>query len=183
MTSNSPSNPAMYNPPTDHYAPPSSANAYCPSVPISVYRELAAELQAARAMLDSLNTQNQQLVKQNQQLRQEVHKVVQSAQHLQQVVASLGSVEENAQTETPRKPEPKPKGNFSPPPQPPEATASPYPETYTIEVEDSRSRHLPSTEGLSDVNGWILIVVITGIVLTAFGAGFLLVRPLLNNSR
>jgi hypothetical protein len=38
-------------------------------------------------------------------------------------------------------------------------------------------------EGLSDVNGWILIVVIAGIVLTAFGAGFLLVRPLLDNSR
>jgi chromosome segregation ATPase len=175
----------MYNSSTDRYTPPSSANAYCPSVPISVYRELAAELQAAQAMLDSLNTQNQQLVQQNHQLRQEVHKVVQSAQHLQQVVASLGSVEEKTSPEAPRKPEPKPKSNFTPPPpsQPPEATAPPYPETYTIEVEDSRSRHTPSMEGLSDVNGWILIVVIAGIVLTAFGAGFLLVRPLLDNSR
>jgi cell division septum initiation protein DivIVA len=134
-------------------------------------------------MLDSLNSQNQQLVQQNQQLRQEVHKVVQSAQHLQQVVASFGSVEEKARPEAPKQPEPKPKSNYTPPPPPPEATASPYPETYTIEVEESRSRHTPSTEGLSDVNGWILIVVITGIVLTAFGAGFLLVRPLLNNSR
>src|ERR671932_193136 len=92
MNSNSRNNHSMQNPPTDRYTPPTPANKYSPSVPISVYRELAAELQTAQAMLDSLKAQNQQLVKQNQQLRQEVEKVVQSAQHLQQIVASFGSV-------------------------------------------------------------------------------------------
>jgi len=49
-------------------------NPYLLSVPLSVYRELAAELQAAEAMLDSCNAQNQHLAKQNQQLRQEISK-------------------------------------------------------------------------------------------------------------
>jgi hypothetical protein len=60
--------------------------------------------------MDSLKAQNQNLVKQNQQLRQEVDKVVQSAQHLQQIVGSFGSA---SQVEVPRskpvrQPEPRP---------------------------------------------------------------------------
>ncbi len=51
---------------------PNTNYTYSPSVPISVYRELAAELQAAEALLDSLNAQNQHLAKHNQKLRQEI---------------------------------------------------------------------------------------------------------------
>jgi cell division protein FtsB len=80
----------MQNPPTDRYTPSTSANKYSASVPISVYRELAAELQSAQATIDSLKAQNQNLVKQNHQLQQQVDKVVQSAQHLQQIVGSFG---------------------------------------------------------------------------------------------
>ncbi|NET39889.1 MAG: hypothetical protein F6K19_49375 [Cyanothece sp. SIO1E1] len=60
-------------------------NSYAPAVPISVYRELAEELQATKSMLESVNGQNQQLAKQNQQLRQEIEKVVQSALQLRQM--------------------------------------------------------------------------------------------------
>lgn len=189
----------MQNPPTDRYASSTSSNAYCPSVPISVYRELAAELQAAQAKLDSLTAQNQQLVKQNQQLRQEVEKVVQSAQHLQQVIASFGMT---ARVEMPSQQsvmQPEPRPMTPPPPRPPtsaspedfpppppktklEPPTSPYSGTYVIEQEESRSRRTSPGEGLPGVNGWLLAVAILLIVLTAFGTGFLIVRPLLNNN-
>ncbi|NES69357.1 MAG: DUF3450 domain-containing protein, partial [Okeania sp. SIO2D1] len=65
------------------------SNSYCPSVPISVYRELAAELQVTQAQLEALKAENQQLTKQNQQLCSEVGKVLQSAQNLKRVVNSL----------------------------------------------------------------------------------------------
>ncbi|NMG60002.1 hypothetical protein E1H12_16115 [Geitlerinema sp. P-1104] len=71
-------------------------NGQSPSVPLTVYRELAAELQATQAMLDSLHAQNQQLSRenqslsqQNQQLLSEVHNVVNSALSLGQVADSL----------------------------------------------------------------------------------------------
>ena len=49
-----------------------------PSVPLSVYRELVKELQATQARAESLEAQNQQLVKSNRQLRQEIEGVVRS---------------------------------------------------------------------------------------------------------
>jgi len=199
MTSNFRTNPPMQNPPTDRYAPPTSANTYSPSVPISVYRELAAELQAAQAMVDSLKVQNQQLVKQNQQLRQQVEKVVQSAQQLQQIVGSFGT---EGHVEPPRSrpamqseprsvaPNPPPRSaasvagvEFPPPPQKFESDTSPYSETLVIEQEETRSRRHPHSEGVSDVSGWMLVIAILLIVLTAFGTGFLIVRPLLNNNK
>jgi len=50
---------------------PTPTHTYSPSVPLNFYRELAAELQAAEAMLD-LQRPNQHLTKQNQRLRQEI---------------------------------------------------------------------------------------------------------------
>src|SRR5919202_1819756 len=171
----------MQTPPTDRYNQKPS-NPYSPSVPISVYRELAAELQESRDIVESLKSQNQQLVKQNQQLRQQVEKVVQSAQHLQQIVASFGSVSD---AEVPRPqptippeppfvapPPPHPRAasipeEFVPPPQNPEPVPPPYTETLVIEQEE-RPRRTPPSEGLSDVSGWMLLVAILLIVLTAF---------------
>jgi small-conductance mechanosensitive channel len=190
----------MQTPPTNRHSQKPS-NPYSPSVPISVYKELAAELQEAREMVQSLKSQNQQLVKQNQQLRQQVEKVVQSAQHLQQIVASFGSVSEaevprpqptmppepRSVPPSPPPPSPPPRAasipeEFAPPPHNPEPVPPPYTETLVIEQEDSRSHRSPSSEGLSDVSGWMLLVAILLIVLTAFGTGFLIVRPLLNNN-
>lgn len=186
----------MQTPPTDRYSQ-QRGNTYQPSVPISVYRELAAELQAAQATVESLTSQNQQLVKQNQQLRQQVEKVVQSAQHLQQIVATFGPTGEKemprSQFTVPPAPRPVPPPppraasipediEFVPPPSSPEPDSSPYTETVVIEQEDTRSRRTSPSEGFSDVSGWMLIVAILLIVLTAFGTGFLIVRPLLNNN-
>ncbi|WP_448562478.1 hypothetical protein, partial [Trichothermofontia sp.] len=68
-------------------SPPSSQPVR--SVPITVYRELATELQMTQAQVDSLSLQNQQLTEQNQQLRQEISRIVQSALQLQQIVDSF----------------------------------------------------------------------------------------------
>ncbi|KPQ37633.1 MAG: putative coiled-coil domain-containing protein [Phormidesmis priestleyi Ana] len=58
---------------------------YAPSVPMTVYRELAAELRANKAVIDSLNSRNQQLLQQNQMLKQEIHNVVQATLSLGQI--------------------------------------------------------------------------------------------------
>ena len=190
----------MPNPQTDGYAPQTTANQYRASVPISVYRELAAELQATQAMMDSLNAQNQQLVQQNQKLRQEVAKVLQSTENLQKVFTSFDSANqvsgEVPSSRTVRQPEPRPTApapqprstsSFpqdeltTPPRQQLEPPRSPYRETLVIEQEERRPRRTPQSEGVSEVSGWWLIVAILLIVLTAFGTGFLIVRPLLNN--
>lgn len=46
-----------------------AAYTYSPSVPLSLYRELAVQLQAAEARLYSLSTQNQHLSQHNSTLR------------------------------------------------------------------------------------------------------------------
>lgn len=69
--------------PSSHTESTQSASThYAPSVPMSVHRELAAELRANKAVIDSLNNRNEQLLKQNQRLKQEIHHVVQAAVNL-----------------------------------------------------------------------------------------------------
>lgn len=190
------SNPSTRSPMQNAYiseqTPQSPMNTYRPSVPISVYKELSAELQAAQAMLDSLNSQNQQLAKENQQLRQEIEKVVQSALHAQQVVTSFPSGSRVEVPPPPIEPEIRTAPNaLTPkrrPPQPPPLKAEPAlltdsSESLVIEQEEGRYRRPTKPERSADVSGWWLIIVIFLIVATAFGTGFLIVRPLLNNSR
>ena len=57
--------------------PSVASSNYSPSIPISIYREVTAELQTVQSQLQTLKTQNQQLTQQNQQLRQELENVVQ----------------------------------------------------------------------------------------------------------
>ncbi len=186
----------MQNPGTDRPATPN--NAYCPSVPISVYRELSAELQAAQAMLEVLNNQNQQLLQQNQQFRQEIDKVVQSTQNLQQMAAGrspASSVPSLGASSLPRMNPPSsvvsrvtgiteantPRPSLNLP-----MMSSIAPEDLVIEQEEGRNRRL-STSKPADVNGWILLLAIFLIIITAFGTSFLIIRPLFggsnNNSR
>lgn len=143
---------------------------YAPSVPITVYRELAAELQATKTLLDSMNTQNQQLARHNQHLRQEIEQLAQSAIHLQQSAEAF-----------------QPSWNL--PPQHSETNRSPRPNRspadrpeYIIEQAEPRSRPRSQPSG-REVSGVWLVLIITAIVITAFGAGFLVVRPLLQQNR
>jgi hypothetical protein len=67
---------------------------YQPSVPISLYKELAAELQSAQGKVTSLQVQNEQLLKQNQTLIREFTKefeaIANSSQQLLQLLKNLG---------------------------------------------------------------------------------------------
>lgn len=152
---------------------------YSPAVPLSVYRELAAELQAVEAMLDSLDAQNQQLAKQNQQLRQEIEKAVQSVVHLKQVADSVGADGWNHVRPTsdfrPRPPKPAPGARPMHRPRPPSGV-----QMFT-EQEQGRYRRRSQLETASQTNGWWLAITILLIMVTAFSAGYLLVRPLLQN--
>jgi hypothetical protein len=179
----------MQNPGTDR--PPTPNNAYCPSVPISVYRELSAELQAAQAMLEVLNNQNQQLLQQNQQLRQEIDKVVQSTQNLQQIAAGIPSTGLGM-----------PALNASSLPMIsskilglPEAVnsgrqmirglplmSSIAPENLAPEQEEGRNRRISPSSKSSEINGWMLLLAISLIVVTAFGTSFLIIRPLFSGN-
>ncbi len=182
------------NTPSGHPTPATN-NSYRPAVPISVYRELAAELQATQAMLDSLNGQNQQLTRQNQQLRQEVEKAVQSALQMQEVLNSMPQVGFRGATYTyPEvRTEPSPAPNLRrprpsavvpqvevPPPPQVEPPASVFPEQLYTEQEESPARRPTQPESASEVSGLWLVVAIFVIVVTAFGLGFLVVRPILN---
>jgi hypothetical protein len=169
-----------------------NTNPYRPAVPISVYRELAAELQATQAMLDSLNAQNQQLVQQNQLLRQEVEKAVNSAIYMQQVVASLKPVgfgevspayleehrELNQASHNLAVRRPRQTAAITPVDAPAPLAFS---EKLYTEQQEPKNRRPAPPESTSEVSGLWLAVAIVAIVLTAFGTGFLIVRPLLNS--
>lgn len=64
----------------------SVSGSYAPSVPLSVYRELAEELQTIKAQLETVTQHNQTLTQQNQRLHQQIDQVFQSALSLHQLV-------------------------------------------------------------------------------------------------
>lgn len=74
---------------------------YAPSVPMSVYRELAAELRTNKAVIDSLNSRNEQLLKQNQRLKREIHQVVQAALTLGQAAGVARPASQNGPSTPP----------------------------------------------------------------------------------
>ena len=168
----------------------SKQNSYSPGVPLSVYRELAADLQAAQAMLNSLNTQNQQLAIQNQQLRQEIEKVVQYVMHLQRVVDAIpvhavDAYHPNRQSKLrsnrPSSPRFIHQGSY----QNSKASvatskASENRFTQVEEVEQDGYRRRFQPKSASEISGGRLLIAILLVIFTAFGAGYFLVRPLLS---
>ncbi|WP_204140649.1 hypothetical protein [Halomicronema sp. CCY15110] len=223
---------------------PVSASGYAPSVPISVYRELAAELKTTQSTLDALTQQNQQLLRQNQLLRTEIHRFVQSAEQLGHfagvmpaetypvspatismpssadlfanadeallpppltpapapqpapaestagpTTASPPAASSAPPQGTPRKREragaahgvnsaivPHPKGKKRDRPRPAPG-AQPY-RLFTEQPEEARP--LSKVASRSDLGNLWLATTILLVVVSAFGAGFLIMRPLLN---
>ncbi|MEB3180509.1 MAG: hypothetical protein VKL59_15990 [Nostocaceae cyanobacterium] len=198
-----------------HNSSPGTPNNYSASVPLSVYRQLAAELQAAEAMINSLSLQNKHLAQENHELRQEIEKAVQAVLRLKRVVDSYAAGNYNQPPHTsvdtkadpnrppanlprtkqrpPRQPYPVPPElqrihqRSSPqerPPSPPPADKAqdyPPPEKYFTEQEERRYRYPTPKDVSAEVNGWWLALAIFFIVITAFGVGYLAVRPLLQN--
>ena len=170
--------------------PKAPINPKAPSVPISLYREVATELKATQAKVETLTVQNQQLSQQNQQLRVEIERVVQSALQLrqtadaylpthqlpaQQAVVSPSAVQglelhfqaPPASTTAPNvvTPEPLEPGVNTP-------------RSLFTEQEGKLRQAAPKERG-GEMGGWWLAIIICFIIVTAFGTGFFIVRPLL----
>jgi hypothetical protein len=170
---------------TPAHNPPNVKHTQSASVPLSVYRHLAAELQATEARLNSLNAQNQQLATENQHLRQEIEKTVQSVLQLQQSVDSGGVVSRRyAQNSNNFRAEAKRPGSESLPM--PESVVVSLPtreaglEKVFTEQESVRYRRRFSADRPKMSGRWLAIAILLTMV-TAFGAGYLIMRPLLPN--
>ncbi len=139
----------------DRAVPPARPSS--PSVPLSVYRELAAELQATRVMLDSLHEQNQQLTyqnqnltHQNQQLQGEIVKVAKATLQMQQVAQAFVSHPEIEELRS------------MPIPEVPSILVTHAPETDSSDRGRDRSRS----------GGMNLAVVMAATIAIAFSLGF-----------
>ena len=178
--------------------------AYSASVPLSVYRELAAEQQATQAAIHQHNQQNEHLAQENHVLRQEIAKTVNAVIHLQNAVNYSAnaaysntvntSFNQTLSSETREKRQTSgnkqyrhqnvpPKRVKRPrPPAPHQVTEyfEPLPEPVFIE-EEQASYYYEDESELSQVSGWWLIFAIVTIIVMGFGAGYVVVRPLLEN--
>lgn len=228
-------------PETGRSVAPSS---YAPSVPISVYRELAAELKTTQSTLDALTQQNHEVIRQNQLLRTEIQRFVQSATQLGHFAGVMpattypvapepspsappaemlmDSVEESRPPAPPRPPVKGAESSQTPPPSAPSPAAPaptdkrakgrsgerngaasnrfnsaivphpkgkkrdrgrPAPEAkpYRLFTEQpDEGRPLSKVASRSDLGNLWLATTILVVVVSAFGAGFLIMRPLLN---
>ncbi|MEH2382377.1 MAG: hypothetical protein V7K27_26415 [Nostoc sp.] len=190
-------------------SPTPTTQAYPPSVPLSVYRELSTELQATQARLNALTTQNQQLAQENQLLRQEIIKVVESFSHLQKFVdshatpsyhqATQASGDVKSATKQPVT-QARPRQQVSPSRPPVVPKASPeksrrqdfstpvmeinFPIPEPVFIEEQQVSYYSTTEpDIKGLNGWWLIITILLIMLTAFSAGYFVVRPLFEHQK
>ncbi|MGB3518992.1 MAG: hypothetical protein WBA43_21235 [Elainellaceae cyanobacterium] len=170
----------------------SGGNGYAPSVPISVYRQLAAELETTKGQLISVSHKNQQLTQRNQQLQQALTNLVQSALMVQPLVG--GTAPSTPAASTPAAPS----APSAPAPAAPTAPAKPMAEPSSATGQAPSAPDLPSFDAFfteqteapqpaetrqpRSMNGLWLTLVIVVVMLTAFGAGFLVVRPLLQNN-
>lgn len=168
-------------------APKAPVNPQAPSVPISLYREVATELKAARVKVEALTAQNQQLSQQNQQLRVEIERVVQSALQLRQTADAYLPANELQAAVAPLALQ----GlelHFQPPTAPTNVPHAVIPEALEPGSANSKSlfteqegklRQPAAKERSTEMGGWWLAIVICFIIVTAFGTGFFIVRPLL----
>ncbi|NJN74485.1 MAG: hypothetical protein HC799_17680 [Limnothrix sp. RL_2_0] len=190
------------------------ANYSSPSVPISVYKQLAGELNMAKNEISALKTENQQLRSNNQKLQNQVLQVIQAGEHLKQMVNRYDFGAESYQLAppeqasppkeiapafpTPQLPESSPQPQYVAPPMatkvaPPQKSQKPQRQaTPTQSPKSGKPVRLATVSASSaptmaeetedGVNGWIIVLVAIAIVCTAFGAGYMVVLPLLNNN-
>lgn len=136
--------------------------------------------------METLTLHNQQLSQQNQQLRVEIARVVQSALQLRQTADAHLPVNQLPAHQAPVLPSAL-QGlelHFQPPTAPgvitPETTepGNTTPKSLFTEQE-GKLRQPASKERSAEMGGWWLAIVICFIIVTAFGTGFFIVRPLL----
>ncbi len=230
---------------------------YQASVPVTVYRELAAELQSTQAKLSFFQLQNEQLAKQNQMLLQEFEAIAQATDRVQSILTQsnlpesklsevLAGIRASSQINPApsrsnpqsRPPAAKPRTADKPAPASPRKAAvqqttnaiqeaisrarqlatesvpqapnepvlgdtlyydssfaafdapnpapspAPIPKALPkLEIREEVSSRPLRTEAMEEssestgLSGWVLTLTIVAIILTSFGAGYLLMRP------
>jgi hypothetical protein len=193
-----------------------------PAVPMTIYRELAADLQATQANVTVLTHENQQLTEQNLLLRQELERIARQTQktmqrleiepplthHLPDYVDPVRLPQASRKVKvTPGDREAQPlllEHLYDLPDYPRDEPFLPTIDGASFgqvfQPRPSRPRAMPSASRLvnrfadqgfnlkqlqqswqaSELTGWKLTLVMSLIILSAFGAGFLVVRPLLS---
>ena len=193
----SPVNPNPQFPAQPPVAPSEREGGYAPSVPISIYRQLAAELQATKGVVDSLSSQNQQLTRQNQMLRQEIQRVVHTTMQLGQFAGVApqtgGKVPQTGWEEGRAIPVPIPvkdgqlphpdSSNALDRPQPLKALDRALTQGKLFRETGAAPNHPEKQTAARDLGGLWLALSVFLIVITAFGAGFIIMRPILGNNR
>ncbi len=143
-----------------------------PSVPMSIYRELAGELHTAKEKIDELKQDNQELYQENQTLRKEIRQLVQSVQNLETTLNAWDESNHQNRKKKVTKPEPKYHDYYFPP-SPEETLHSHQEEQYPLKPVKPKSNQ--------EVSGWFVAAAIVMIVFTFSGIGFMVAQPLLNN--
>ncbi|MGL6283720.1 MAG: hypothetical protein ACRC2J_15070 [Microcoleaceae cyanobacterium] len=178
------------------------------SVPISLYKEVTAELQNNQQIMAGLQAQNQDLFQQNQVLRRELERIILISMQLQQAVNTVEMITKNSPQMVANQPKqnqagiispqlvreknienlPRPVEDFADEPRPP--VNSPF-----IRERSTLSENLSTEEKRpyiareiqprmpKEVKGIGLIVMIFLIVFAAFGTGYFFVRPMLKPAR
>lgn len=151
---------------------------YAPSaVPMVVHRQVISELEGAKHHIQVLTQDNQRLQQQNQDLLVEIDRVVKAVRRLQGLAEHLPAMPPVSHRPISPCPSDLPieyADRLPPEPQRPPVYSeirepAPYPEEQSTRLQ---------REG----GGWWLVLTVLLIVVTAFGTGFLIVRPFLSNS-
>ncbi len=159
-----------------------TANQQRSAVPISVYRQLAGELQHSQSEVADLKQQNQKLLRQNQRLRQEVEKVSLALRNLQQINAEYDDYGNPLPPGSPPRSPAAPPASTQPAPPPPFHFPGADDERNFVGEVQEQPRPSARSATSGDVGGWLLGVAIALIALTTFGIAFFAMRPLLTNN-
>lgn len=188
----------MRNPNSAESSPPVSA------VPVSLYREICDELRDKSGQVEILQLNNQRILQENQQLRQELQHLVQMVMQTHHQVTQIPEFQtEPTSVNSSTIPAVQPLAQLSAQPSSVSQTQMPARSTIAASTMVSFStttnkpqdwitgiqeplvqRLFNQTSAITqDLRGWRLAIVISLVILSAFGAGFLIVRPLINQPR
>lgn len=153
-----------------------------PSVPISVYRELAAELQATRVIVDSLNQKNQHLHQENRQLRQEMQRAVHAVLMLQPWIEpsaeGVSFTQRASQVGDPERPTWEETSAAAAVAAKLRSPSDQLSEEWLTE-QPALPQSVSQTKPAKGMGGFWLTLTVLAIIVSAFGAGFLVMRPFL----
>jgi len=155
------------------YSKPSQNVNQMPTVPMSVYRELAGELETTKSQLESLKQTNKKLNQQNQSLRLEISNLVHSVQRLEY---TLQYWDQSSEMDSELSHWKQPKGH---------SRSDQWHDDDAMDgvpTEMEFPYNKKQLSGSQGINGWLLLVVVMLIIISFAGLGFAVARPLLKGN-